>query len=224
MSARSPRLGRGDLRPRLGRPAGVGARAARAAARCAGDEVVLDAGCGSGRVTRCWPTGSRADASTASTWRRRWSSTPRGARRPRHDPVPGPGRARRCPSPWTSFLERDVPLDPRPRRAVRARCTAAMKPGGQAGGAVRRLREHRRVPHARGEVARRGTVRAVLRRLAGAVELRGPEATEARLRCAGFDEVILLARAEARESGRRPRIRSDGMSGPSSRSTARRPT
>ena len=45
------RLGRGHLRPRLRRPAESGRSSSSSGSQLSGDEVVLDAGCGSGRVT-----------------------------------------------------------------------------------------------------------------------------------------------------------------------------
>ena len=48
---RHPRLGRGNLRPRLDAAAAVGRRRSSSGLALRGDETVLDAGCGTGRVT-----------------------------------------------------------------------------------------------------------------------------------------------------------------------------
>ena len=138
-----------------------------------GDEVVLDAGCGSGRVTA-----ELADR------------VPRG-RVYGVDVAPSmAAHAAEALGDRATILCQDlVELElPEPVDVVFSNATfhwihdhdalfAALAPGAEAGRAagraVRRERQHRRVPHARRRGRRRGAVRAVLRRLAAAVELRG---------------------------------------------------
>ena len=109
---------------------GVGPRAARAAAAArrrgrARRGLRLAAG-----SPRCWPTWSRAAACTASTSPRRWPST--RARRSATGPRPCQDLVElSLPEPVDAVvLERDLPLDPGPRRAVRG-APRALKPGGR---------------------------------------------------------------------------------------------
>src|ERR1700712_1489809 len=81
-----------------------------------GDETVLDAGCGSGRVTEALlqrlPRGHVIGVDGAPSPRR--AGRPRAARA-----GPDPSRRRR-PHRRRGALDRHVPLDPGPPRAVRA--------------------------------------------------------------------------------------------------------
>ena len=114
-----------------------------------GDETVLDAGCGSGNVTQLLldrlPRGHvvAVDSSESMVEHAR-----PGARSRANDRVPGgPGRARAGRAGRRRVLERRLPLDPGPRRAVLAPPRGA--PAGWApGGAVRRGGQRR--PPARG--------------------------------------------------------------------------
>ena len=139
-----------------------------------GDEVVLDAGCGSGRVTALLadlvPRG-RVYAVDVAPSMVRHTRARRSATGPR-SPVPGPGRADAARAGRRGLLQRHLPLDPRPRGAVRrapphaeARRPAASP--SAAGGATS-TRSARLADAGR----RRGAVRALLRRLAAPVELR----------------------------------------------------
>ena len=165
----------------------AGARAAAAARRRDGARRRL-------RLRPRDRAAARAAAATGTSWRStrrpRWSSTPA---RPSASAPPSSAPslteldARRAGR--RRLLERRLPLDRRPRAAVRAPARRAQA-GRPAGRAVRRQGQHRRVPAA----GRRGRRRAALRRAHDATS-RGPwnyaspEDTEARLRAAGFDEV-----------------------------------
>ena len=196
------------LRARLRPASGVGGGGARAAA-LGGDETVLDAGCGSGRVTaelvERLPEGKRD----------------RGRR------LRGDGR-RRCASGCADAtsrssadlteLELDEPVDAifstaifhwiLDHDALFARLRAALRPGGrlvaQCGGEGN-VAEH---PAALAEVV---AARAVRRALRAGFEDRwnfaDAEETEERLRAAGFAEVALLAASRAGRP-RRTRARS----------------
>ena len=121
---------------------------------------------------RAGPARPARHASTPSTPRRRWSATPRQAlRRPGHRALPGPGRAGAARAGRRRLLQRHLPLDPRPRRPVRR---SAPQPEARraAAGPVRRARQHRRLPAPGRGGGGRGAVRALLRRLAQALELR----------------------------------------------------
>ena len=136
-------LGRGHLRPRLGPAVRLGARAARAPHAVPGDEVVLDAGCGSGRVTaRCsCELRSARPRVRASTSRPSMVAHARSrARRPRDRPVPGPGRARSCPSRSTRSSRTRPSTGSTTTTRCSPRCIAALKPGRAAGRPVRRAR------------------------------------------------------------------------------------
>ena len=95
-----------------------------------GDETVLDAGCGRGRVTGdADRAAARRAAWSPSTAPRRWSRRCASVLRPRRRGAgrrpdrAGAGRAGR-----RRLLERRLPLDPRPRRALRAACARRCGP------------------------------------------------------------------------------------------------
>ena len=106
-----------------------------------GDETVLDAGCGTGGVTRLLlerlPRGHviAVDGSRSMVERAR-AELPASARRPRG----GPARARARRAGGRGPLDGDVPLDPRPSAAVRAAARGAQA-GRPARRPVRRLRQ-----------------------------------------------------------------------------------
>ncbi len=159
---------------RLRRPRGPRAVLDRLELR--GDETVLDAGCGSGRVTRLLlerlPRGRviAVDASPAMVARAR-----ERARRPRRRAPATSRRAAARRAGRRGVLERDVPLGARPR----ARCSRAC--GGAAAGrpAERPVRGRGQRRRASTSVARGPAPRTpVAEHLAGwrAVELRRPGA------------------------------------------------
>ena len=163
-----------SLRPRLRAAGGDGPGRCSTGSRSTGDETVLDAGCGSGRVTAA---AARAPARAGAWWpwtpRRRWSS--RRARRSasRARGAPGrPDRARARRAGGRRVLQRRLPLGRRPRRAVRApaRRAAARR---AAGGPVRRRGQRGALPRAAPRGRRRAQPFAEhLARLDGALELR----------------------------------------------------
>ena len=109
---------------------------------------MLDAGCGTGpRDHGCCSSGCRTGAWSPWTRRRRWSR-----RRARRSPasratvlVQDLRGARAGRAGRRGLLERGLPLDPRPRRAVRApaRGAEARRPAGRA---VRGRGQHRALP------------------------------------------------------------------------------
>ena len=113
-------------------------------ARAAGDERVLDAGCGSGRVTEALierlPRGQviAVDESPSMIDAARERLGPR--RRPARA---RPARARARAAARRDLLDGDLPLDRRPRPAVRAPARGAA-PRRAAGRAVRGRGQHRR--------------------------------------------------------------------------------
>ena len=173
----------------------------------AGDEVVLDAGCGSGRVTALLadrvPRGKvyAVDVAPSMVEHARAALGERAT-----VAVPGPDRAGPARVGRRDLLERHVSLDPRPRCAVRRAGTDA-EAGRAAGGAVRRAREHRLVSDGRGLRRHGGAVRSVLRRLAAAVELRHRFGHRAAADAGRVRGRRLLAPAEGRHPRRPARVR-----------------
>ena len=174
-----------DERPATGTRAATTAsprRRWRWRARCSsrlpleGDETVLDAGCGSGRVTELLlerlPDGGvmavDAAPSMVEQARERFAGEPRVTVL-----QPGPRRARARRAGRRRLLERRLPLDPGSRRPVRApaRRAAARR---AARGPVRREGQHRRASAA--SPTRWPQSRPTRRtwRLRGALELRRP--------------------------------------------------
>ncbi len=147
-----------------------------------GDETVLDAGCGSGRVTQALlerlPRGRviAVDASRLDD-----AGGPRAARRIGARPAREVREADLLDeleldaAPRRGAVDGDLPLDRRPRSAVRAPARRAA-PGGPAGRAVRGGGQHRRAARGRARDPRARTLRRALPRLARALELRGPRA------------------------------------------------
>ena len=128
----SPRLGRGDLRPRLGHPAALGARAARAAASCAATRSCSTPAAARAGSPRCSPTASRTAACTASTSRRRWSTPrPGGARRPRHRSSARTWSSSTLPEPVDAVFSNATFHWIHDHDALFARLHEAIKPGGQ---------------------------------------------------------------------------------------------
>ena len=154
-------LGRGDVRPRLA-PQVSWSEAILDRLELRGDELVLDAGCGSGRVTELLlqrlPQGRvialDADADMVRATRERFAADPRvevvhqslsemelaGARR-------------------RGLLRRDVPLGPRSRRAASRASAGRLKPGGrisaQCGGRGQHRERRRGSPTACTRASRR---------------------------------------------------------------------
>ena len=154
-----------------------------------GDETVLDAGCGSGRVTRMLlerlPRGHvvAVDSAPSMVEHAREALDPGAG-----DRAPGrPHGARARRAGRRRLLERRLPLDRRPRRAVR-RLHAALRPGGrlvaQCGGrgtsraSTRAAARSRREPYAEH-----------LAGWQGPWNFAGAEETAERLERAGFAEV-----------------------------------
>jgi len=185
-----------------------------------GDEVVLDAGCGTGRVTaelvRRVPEGRVYGVDVAPSMvahaRERLGE---GATILCQDLVelrlPGAGRLR--------LLQRDLPLDRGPRRALRhpfphAETTRAPDRSVRGSGKRRLVFERGRL---RGQG---GAICALLRRVA----LAGPFRYRTRHGCpaaqCGFHRRLLLACAAAGHAGRAQAVRADGVSRAPPRPTA----
>ena len=163
-----------------------------------GDETVLDAGCGSGRVT-------------AELLERLPEGRVIARRRLRGDDREGPREPRRPASSTLVMdlaeLELDEPVDvvfstatfhwiPDHDNLFR-RIHASLRPGGRLVAQCGGEGNVAELAAAIVEVASRRAVRRALRGDAGALELRRPEETERAAAAAGFDGRPLLARAEA---------------------------
>ena len=205
--------------PRLGRRAPTTAsrrrrsrwrrRGARPPRSCAGDETVLDAGCGSGRVTAMLldrlPRGPRGARSTGAVDGR---ARARGARRDARVTVLQAdlmelelARARR-----RRLLERGVPLDPRPRRASSPACTP---PCARAAGSSRSAAGEGNVERFRRLAARWPPSRrtpSTSTGWAGPWNFAGPEQTAERLERRRLRGGRDLARALAGDPGRPARV------------------
>ena len=113
-----------------------------------GDEVVLDAGCGSGKVTELLaervPRGRVYGVDAAPSMVAHAARAALGERR--DGPAPGPASSSSCPSRSTSVFSNATFHWIDDHDALFARLHAALKPGRPARRAVRRVRQHRRVP------------------------------------------------------------------------------
>ncbi len=186
-----------------------------------GDETVLDAGCGSGRVTELLlerlPARARRGGRLGA---RRWSSTPaRPSGRARHGPLPEPHRAGARRAGRRRLLERRLPLDRRPRAAVRApRTPRSSRAAGWSRSAAARATSTRSGALA-DEVAAEPPYAEHLADFRGPWNFAAPEETEARLRARRLRRGALLAPALA---GRRRTTRSSSPARSASATTSRR--
>ena len=169
------RLGRGHLRPRSPTPSSLGARAAGApgAARRRGRaRRRLRLGPGDRGAGRPGPRGRVYAVDVAPSM---VEHARRGARRARHRSVPGPGRARATRAGRRGLLQRHVSLDPDHDALFAALHRRSGRAAGWWRSAAGRANIDALPRPARDEGRRsraRTAVRAVLRRLAAAVELR----------------------------------------------------
>ena len=180
------------------RPSRNGARPSSRAWRCDGDETVLDAGAGTGRVTEMVLERLPRGRSSPSTARRRWSSVRASAFRPTASRVicSGPARRSSCPSGWTRRS--------RPRHStgspITRRCShgsaAPLRDGGQfvaqCGGVATSS-----APARSARLARRDAVRRAPRALGQIWHYASAERHASGSSDAGFARLGVLDRAEA---------------------------
>ena len=134
--------------------------------------------------------------------RERFASEPRVQRA-----RPGePHRARAGRARGRRLLQRRVPLDQGPRRAVRAPPRGAQARRA-AGGPVRRQGQHRRLPAPGGRGGRRAALRRAHERVRGPLELRGARRDRGAAAPRRLRRRALLARALAGEPRRAARVR-----------------